>query len=80
VFPRLCDDSAGLLHEATVMRALGWLLLLPALLLFAWGLGLVVTADQDSEGVRGVFGWILLVSGVALITAASWTIVRARRR
>ena len=63
-----------------MIRALGWLVLLLAVLLFAWGLGLVVTADQDTEGVRGMFGWIFLVSGVVLIAASSFAFVRGRRR
>ena len=35
-------------------------------LLFAWGLGLVLTAGQDEEGARGFFGWIFLVFGLVV--------------
>jgi hypothetical protein len=64
-----------------MMRALGLVLLLPATLLFAWGLGLVVTVDQGPEGARGMFGWIFLLSGgVVLISTAGWAIVGTRRR
>jgi hypothetical protein len=64
-----------------VIRALPWIvLLLVAVLVFAWGLGLVITADQDTEGVRGTFGWIFLVSGLVLGGASSWAFVRMRRR
>jgi hypothetical protein len=62
------------------MRILAWLALSPAVLLFAWGLGLLVSADEDPEGARGMFGWIFLLAGLALIAACAWAIARTRRR
>ena len=62
------------------MRAFGWFALLPATLLGAWGLGLLVTAGQDTEGVREMFGWIFLVSGLLLAAIGAVTLIRDRRR
>lgn len=62
-----------------MIRTLAWLALLPGALLLAWGIALVATADQDTEGVRGMFGWIFLVGGLAISGTATWAIARRRR-
>jgi hypothetical protein len=56
------------------------LLLLLGVIVLAWGLDLVVTADQDEEGARGFVGWILLVGGVVLSGVALATFFRLARR
>jgi hypothetical protein len=47
---------------------------------FAWGLSLVLTADQDEEGARGFFGWIILLADGAIAGLSLGTFLALRHR